>query len=95
MRAAVAALLVLAWLAGPVLAYGAMITATPFFGEMPTPEEQREAASLAIAAAVLAFGAPVLAWALAGRGSALRVVAAVEMAVTVGAVVLLVGASLG
>lgn len=94
-RTAAAGLLVVAWLAAPVLAYGAMITATPFFGELPTPEEQRDASVLALSAAALAFGAPVLAWTLAGRGSALRVVAALEVTLAVVAVVVVGGMSLG
>src|SRR5690606_3568050 len=67
---ALVVLLLGVWLlATPVLAYGAMITAAPFFGEQPTPAEQGSALRLALAAVGTGLGAPAagLVVALAAR----------------------------
>ncbi len=41
---AILGLITVGWMFGtPYLLYGAMITATPFFGETPSPEEMRQA----------------------------------------------------
>lgn len=77
--------LVLSWLATPVLAYGAMITATPFFGELPTADERAESTRLLLLAGFTAFVAPGLA-AITGGRSPLRTVALVELGISVAVV---------
>jgi hypothetical protein len=77
--------LVLSWLATPVLAYAGMITAAPFFGELPTPDERAESTRLALLAGFTAFVAPALAAITSGR-SPLRTVALIELGISGAAV---------
>ena len=81
--------LVVSWLATPVLAYGGMITATPFFGELPTPEEREESTRLLLLAGLTAFVAPALAAMTGGRSRPLRTLALVELGISVAAAVTL------
>ena len=93
---ALVVLLLGVWLlATPVLAYGAMITAAPFFGEQPTPAEQGSALRLALAAVGTGLGAPAagLVVALAARRRRAAIATAVALGVTVLALVALLGAS--
>lgn len=87
-RAVLAGVLLVAWLAWPFLGYGALITATPFFGELPTPQEEATSAQLALTAIGVGVLGPVAAFVLAGRGSASRTVAVAECALTLAAVAL-------
>lgn len=58
----------LVWLVGtPVLTWGAVITATPFFGEQPSTAEMNSAYRQAAGAAACGLVAPVVALALAWR----------------------------
>ncbi len=77
-----ALLLVLSWLATPVLAYGGMIISAPFFGELPSPDEQAESTRLWILAGFTAFVAPALAALTAGRSRPLRTVALTELGIS-------------
>jgi hypothetical protein len=82
-------LLVLSWLATPVLAYGGMITGAPFFGELPSPQERAESTRLWVLAGFTAFGAPALAAVTARRSRPLRTVALVELGISVAVTVAL------
>lgn len=78
-RVFIASLLVAGWLAAPLVLYGSLITAAPFFGELPTEAERAEASRLAVVGVALAFLAP-LAAALIVRGRhPLRGVALIQL----------------
>lgn len=81
--------LVVSWLATPVLAYSAMISAAPFFGQLPTPDERAESTRLWLLAGLTAFVAPALAAITGGRARPLRTVALVELGISVAVVVTL------
>jgi hypothetical protein len=93
LRRVVAGTLVLVWFAWPVLAYGGLITATPFMGELPTAQDQADASRLLILAGLSGLIAPALAWLLAGRGSSFRVAALLQLGVTLAAAVVLLFAA--
>jgi hypothetical protein len=82
-------LLVLSWLATPVLVYGGMITSAAFFGELPSPEERAESTRLWVLAGSTAFAAPALAVATARRARPLRTVALIELGISVAVAVVL------
>jgi hypothetical protein len=84
-----AVLLVLSWLATPVLAYGGLITSAPFFGELPSPEERAESTRLWVLAGFTAFAAPGLAAATARRSRPLRTVALIELGISVAVTIVL------
>jgi hypothetical protein len=90
-RAAVAGVLLVAWVAWPFLAYGALITATPFFGELPTEQQRARASQLALAAVAVGLLGPGVAAVLVGRGSMLRIVAGVEVVLTLVALAMFLG----
>jgi hypothetical protein len=87
-RTVFASLLVVSWLATPVLAYGGMIVGAPFFGELPTPAERAESTRLLVFAGLTAFVAPALAATVAWR-SPVRTLALVELGISVVVVVAL------
>ncbi|GAB2623227.1 hypothetical protein GCM10027067_39320 [Pseudactinotalea suaedae] len=89
-----AGILLVAWISWPVLGYGALITAAPFFGELPTRQQQEAASRLALAAVGVGLLGPVVGFALAGRGSRLRVLALVEAVVTLVVAALVLGLGL-
>jgi len=89
LRRVVAGVLVLAWFAWPVLAYGALITATPFMGELPTAQDQSDATRLAILAGLAGVVAPALAGPLAGNARSLRITALLQLGITLAAAVVL------
>lgn len=79
----------LAWALGtPVLGYGSMIAAAPFFGDVPTPAEQAAATRLAVAAAGCGFAAPLvgLVVALSTRRRTAAIVFAVALGLSIAAV---------
>lgn len=83
------AALTLVWLVGtPVLGYGAMITAAPFFGEVPSPDQVTEAQRLGWATLGCALLAPLAGVAVAAgtrrRGAAWLFVAALTVSGLVG-----------
>jgi hypothetical protein len=84
----VTCLLVLSWLATPVLAYGGMIVGAPFFGELPTPDERAESTRLLLLAGITAFVAPALAVMTSGRSRPLRTLALVELGISAAGVTL-------
>jgi hypothetical protein len=83
-------LLVLSWLATPVLAYGGMITSAPFFGELPSPQERAASTRLWVLAGLTAFAAPAIAAAMARRSRPLRTVALIELGISVAVTIVLV-----
>ncbi|HLT83171.1 MAG TPA: hypothetical protein VKZ83_02960 [Phototrophicaceae bacterium] len=78
-RAAIASLLVAGWLAAPLVLYASLITAAPFFGELPTEAERAEASRLAVVGVALAFLAPLAAALLVRGRHPLRVVALIQL----------------
>lgn len=82
-------LMLIAWLATPVLAYGGMIMGASFFGEPPSPADRAESTRLWVLAGLTAFVAPALAALTAGRARPARTVALVELGISVGVVILL------
>jgi hypothetical protein len=82
--------LVLSWMATPVLAYGGMIVSAPFFGELPSPDEQAESTRLWLFAGLTAFVAPALAALAAWRSRPLRTVAMVELGISLAVVIVLI-----
>ncbi|WP_084955842.1 hypothetical protein [Thermoactinospora rubra] len=79
-------LLWLVWLlATPHLWWGAVITATPFYGDQPTAEESATASRLMRAALICGFGIPLvgLAACLALRRHVMAVLFVVTLGVTV------------
>jgi hypothetical protein len=82
-------LLVLSWLATPVLAYGGLITSAPFFGELPSPQERADSTRLWVLAGFTAFAAPALAAAMARGSRPLRAVALIELGISVAVAIVL------
>lgn len=93
-RTVVALLLLAAWFAWPVLGYVALITVAPFFGELPTEADQAQATRLVVLGACVGLLAPVVAYALARGSTAIRVVAVVQVVVTLVAVALFLASAL-
>jgi hypothetical protein len=97
LRAVTIALLATGWLLGtPVLAFEAMITGAAFFGEQPTPEEQRTSTYLWLAALACGVLFPLVGMALGAMARSRAVVTgfAVTLLVSFG-VVLFAVTSLG
>lgn len=78
-------LLLLSWLAAPVLAFGGMVVGAPYFGELPSPEERAESMQLLVLAGLTAFVAPALAVATAGSRP-VRTVALIELGISLAVV---------
>jgi hypothetical protein len=83
-------LLLLSWLATPVLAYGGMIISAPFFGELPSPDERAESTRLWVLAVLTAFVAPALAALTAGPSRPLRRLALIELGISLAVATVLV-----
>lgn len=83
------ALVGLGWALGtPVLLYQAVIVATPFFGETPSPAEMHRAGVLLSAGLACGLGLPVLGLVIAGvrRRAAAACLFAAALVLTVGVI---------